>query len=345
MTGETLLAVDPLTGDRSTISGDGVGTGPELRNLRRLVSGPSGVYVVTSEGDFLQIDIPTGDRTLLAEARVGSGPLPDFGDVAVDPATGAILLLDDSGGPLVHMDPATGIRTEIPGTDDADRVTFDPASGVAYFLARNEVHALDVGTGATQEISGAAVGAGPLLSGADDLSHGPTPGTLVVNDYDLGVVSIELATGDRSILTPLSDFTGSEFGEPYGVTSDPQSGMVFVADNGVDHVFGIDGTSGLHTSLVDLYGLFGVDINDAVFQSWDDRVYVAAEGYGEIFRVDPTTGDAVIVSSEDVGTGPRIDGLYHLDAAPHTGVVIAPDIRGKLVALDLLTSQRVVIAR
>ena len=346
MTRTAVLTVDPSTGDRATLSGDGVGQGPDIASPRGLLAVAGGVFVLLDDG-LLFVDAATGDRTEVSTPRIGSGPLPNDaeGDVAVEPMTGAVLLADDGEQYIIRVDPETGARTQVTTIDYVHNVTCDPHTGVAYFLdGDDEVSSLNPATGASEEVSGATRGTGPAWDSPYDLSHGPRPGTLVVNDYGLGVVLVDIATGNRSILTPVADFNGL-FGEPYGIAADPITEMVFVADNDSDdEVFEIDATTGVPTSLVAINTDFGVDINDAVFQQWDGNVYIAGEGGGDVFRVTPGTGDTVTVSSEAEGQGPLIGTIYHMDAAPETGVAFLFDGE-KLTALDLQTGTRVMVGR
>ncbi len=65
----------------------------------------------------------------------------------------------------------------------------------------------------------------------------------------------------------------------------------------------------------------------------------------EITIAVPVRGSTRKISSLDVGEGPRLGTIYHIDAAPDTGVAFVPDREDKVVALDLVTGQRVVVAR
>ncbi len=340
-----VLGVDGATGDRITISGNGTGAGPEFTGAVALVTSGNDAYLLTRNQGLFHIDLTTGDRSRVGDLSVGTGPLPSSGDVTVDPATGTVYLLEDGGGPITALDPATGVRTEIAGTD-ADRITADPAGTFVYFIDGDELWALHTGSGVQSVVSDAVRGSGPAFTGLDDLAYGPAPGTLTVNDSSLGVFSVDIATGDRAIITDIGVFNGSEFGEPYGVAADATTGVVFIADNGVDGVLEIDGFSGIYGGVLsDLAGQFGVDINDATFQARDGMLYVCGEGDGTVFRVDPVTGATQEAASTTVGSGPLITGMYRLDGAPDTGVVFVPDWTGQLIAVDVATGERVSVAR
>lgn len=72
-----IFRVDPVTGDRSILSGAGIGSGPELKlnGPLGLAWLPSGDLLATDWGEtLLRIDPLTGDRTVLSGLTRGEGP-------------------------------------------------------------------------------------------------------------------------------------------------------------------------------------------------------------------------------------------------------------------------------
>jgi hypothetical protein len=68
-----LFKVDPHTGDRSLISGGGVGSGPAIDSLASIVVNSFGQIFATSVLGVERIDPLTGDRTLIAPITQGTG--------------------------------------------------------------------------------------------------------------------------------------------------------------------------------------------------------------------------------------------------------------------------------
>jgi Glucodextranase, domain B len=118
-----VVAVDLSSGDRSLVSGPGVGVGPALHldpssPLSMKVSGGVG-WVMDSSfdpfgGRLLAVDLATGDRRLVSGEGVGAGrPLIFSYDFDVDPAGGRALAI--SLEELVTIDLASGDRTLFSG--------------------------------------------------------------------------------------------------------------------------------------------------------------------------------------------------------------------------------------
>jgi hypothetical protein len=115
-------------------------------------------------------------------------------------------------------------------------------------------------------------------------------------------------------------------------------------------VFDVDVASGVQSVLSQIgttVGLGGL-VRDAVFQAWDGGVYAVTGYNGEwLTRIDAATGRSSPVASQTAGRGPGpgTRSSYYLDAAPATGVAYVSDELRKLVAVDLVTGERVVVAR
>ena len=140
----TILAIDPDTGDRSVLSGDGVGSGPPLEEPRDLALEADGNIVVKDrgQGDGPGIDVDTGDRVIISGQGVGTGPpfvtprgiavLPD-GDLALaDVGLVAILHIDrENGDHTIISDAETGTGplfvapTQIAVEDDGSLLVTD----------------------------------------------------------------------------------------------------------------------------------------------------------------------------------------------------------------------------
>ena len=112
----TLLGVDPASGNRTLISGGGVGTGPGLGDYPGQLGIAANATIYTNQitvslgqTPVLAIDPATGNRTIVSDATHGSGPLfdPSFALAVVptpEPSTmilavvGGLALLRGAGG-------------------------------------------------------------------------------------------------------------------------------------------------------------------------------------------------------------------------------------------------------
>jgi glucose/arabinose dehydrogenase len=68
--------VDQVSGDRTIISGAGIGSGPAFVRPRGIAVEADGSLVVTDPDlvAVVRVDPVTGDRTIISDANTGSGP-------------------------------------------------------------------------------------------------------------------------------------------------------------------------------------------------------------------------------------------------------------------------------
>jgi NHL repeat-containing protein len=173
--GPIVVEVNPVTGARTLISGDGTGSGPELAIPYTVAVEASGDILVadsdaaTGAPQLLRITPASGNRAVLTGNGVGSGPaLTIFAMVGLE--RGVIYLMDFAGT-IVSVDPVTGDRTLV---------------------------------------SGSARGTGPALVAPVSMTS-DAPDSVVVADRDhwsadtgLGrgaLVRVDLATGNRTVLS------------------------------------------------------------------------------------------------------------------------------------------------
>ncbi len=101
--GDALVAVSPLNGDRTVLSGSAKGTGPAFAFVGSLgiaADFAGGRVFVAQNSTVLEVDLSTGDRTLLH-----AGP-PYRSAIATDVANSRLLQV--RGGALVSIDTVTG---------------------------------------------------------------------------------------------------------------------------------------------------------------------------------------------------------------------------------------------
>ncbi len=114
-----VVEVNPSTGVRTLISGNGRGSGPALVMPATVAVEASGYILVTDVAAgtgnqrVLQIDPATGNRIVLTGALVGSGPAVTVAAVGLE--NGVIYVTDVVGNQIMSVDPATGARTLVSG--------------------------------------------------------------------------------------------------------------------------------------------------------------------------------------------------------------------------------------
>jgi sugar lactone lactonase YvrE len=140
-----LVRVDPGTGDRTVISGDGphnldYGTGPAFIGVWGSAVEPAGSIVVTGgtvsdlgrKGAIVRVDALSGNRAIVSDAKHGAGPRLSYPytSIAVE-ASGSLVVLDPRNGQIVRVDAATGNRAVVSGGNRGGGPSFVFLQGIA----------------------------------------------------------------------------------------------------------------------------------------------------------------------------------------------------------------------
>ncbi len=246
-----IVAVDPTTGDRTTVSGAGVGEGPSLTDLIGVE--PGGPLLARASDGIVRVERPSGDRTLVFEGVVGAGPALDWSRLL---AADTRFLFGKSGSSLLVIDAATGDRVAAPEAAVpvavADRLEPDGRRVVLSILepsAQASVLRIDFATGAADTLSGPDAGSGPLWANANDVEVGADG--IYVLDAD-AVLRVDPETGERSIVSDPLTGSGESFGMPVALAIAPDGTLYVlgprVSTGGIKPgVFRIDPASGDRT--------------------------------------------------------------------------------------------------
>jgi len=151
-----LLRINPTTGNRSVLTGVGVGGGPAVNVAAVGVEGGI-IYVTDVVGNqIMSVDPATGNRTLVSGPGAGGGA-PFFSPVSItSDRPGSIVVLDAERpapgglplGGLVRVDLATGDRTLISGNarpTSTSTEQFDTPIDVQYNACDNAFYVLQTG--------------------------------------------------------------------------------------------------------------------------------------------------------------------------------------------------------
>jgi hypothetical protein len=163
--GAAIFKIDPATGDRSILSGQGLGSGPAMEGANDIGLSYYHNRIFVSAGtahSIIEVDKSTGDRTLVTGPGRGSGPT------------------------LEHP---VGLTTTYTG----DFYAFDADTEAVFFV--------DATTGDRRIVSGGGAGSGPEFSGFGSDVVLLYDGTLAVSDHEERLLRVDPATGERSLLT------------------------------------------------------------------------------------------------------------------------------------------------
>lgn len=107
-----LLHIDAATGDRTVVSGFGVGVGPDLvGDIHDVLNVDDQTAIVVTQNQLIQIDLSTGDRSLVP--LVGP-PLQKLYTAALA-GDGSFYIGDEASGEVFRLDTATGIYSLLSG--------------------------------------------------------------------------------------------------------------------------------------------------------------------------------------------------------------------------------------
>ena len=143
-------------------------------------------------------------------------------------------------------------------------------------------------------------------------------GDILVSDVlNAAIYDVNPTTGARTVFSESGVAgTGVALSSPQGIAFDPL-GFVVVADSGLNALVKIDETTG-NRSILSALGTqgAGVGFNNPIGVATDalGRIYVADQGGfsgngGQVFEVDPTTGNRTVISGNGVGSGTVFDNI------------------------------------
>jgi DNA-binding beta-propeller fold protein YncE len=190
-----------------------------------------------------------------------------------------------------------------------------------------------------------------LLCGAADAVAGLlNPGDIVVGDIDLGALfRADPATGTRSILSGPAAGSGTAFISPRGISIEA-NGTVLAVDNGVDAILSVDPNSGNRT----VFSGSGVGGGQAFVLPFgitiaaSGQIFVAdagdMAGDGFIVRVDPSTGQRIVISGLGAGSGVAFGEIRGIASAQDGSLIVADIGNSALYRVDPITGARTIIS-
>jgi streptogramin lyase len=275
---DTVLRVDPVTGDRTLVSGSDRGTGPHFEYPLGMALHPDGRIFLADQNRraIVVIDPATGDRTDFAAASVGTGTrLRSPKHLAFHPS-GYFAVGDAGLDAVVRMD-LEGRRTILtprvvrgsPQLKNPIGVAFD-AEGFLLLIDNNRraLFRVDPATGARDVRSSPSVGSGPQWLNPAGIAL-EASGHAVISDRDFGVWRVDPVSGARATVSSNEIGEGPDWLQPFSI---------------------------------------GVE--------FDGNLLVIDRNQRALLRVDPKSGDRVVLSSETVGQGVVMLRPRHLTIVP-----------------------------
>ena len=346
-----IVQIDLGSGNRSIISGMDVGGGASLACPHSIELAASGTFLVTEPCSPAVIEVhpETGDRTLVSSSRAGSGPALSA-PTSVSAHAGSDQAIVLSLGRVFAVDVGTGTRTILADTQDlggfAGAIVSDTSQDAAYVLVGTQLLRLPLDGGTFTVISGAETGAGPgfPVSTRQAMTIEETGRLFVAFDLSGVIFSVDLATGDRTIVADANTGTGPPLSALSSVVIDSENNRLLATDLGSDSLIGVDLQTGNRLILSDasrgagpvFESPFGVDLGGG-------RAIVVDAGLDEMLSVDLTSGNRSIIL-EPGPNAPPMPSPRGVDVDPVRRVAFVVDRLVGILAVDLETGRRVLLS-
>jgi sugar lactone lactonase YvrE len=319
---------------------------------------PGDIVISDTNLDVLfRVDPKTGDRAILSSVEVGTGAKFVFPLEIQFPSDGSVLVSDINLEAIVRVDPATGNRSFATGrgvgsgpkvrgvrTFELDRDgTLLVADSVPDTLLR-----VNPTTGDRQVISGSGIGSGPETQNVVGLALLPDNQLLAADSQLDAIVRIDLATGNRTIVSSNEVGSGPRYVDPFDVivASDGSalvinSVPIIKRGNRRPGVLRVDLASGDRTLFSGANAGAGFEMRTAtsIAIEADGSLLVIDAGLDRLFRIDPVTGDRVVISSSEVGEGPMFYTPRRLAVVPGT-----PELDGGSEWIPLVVAIGAIVA-
>jgi hypothetical protein len=225
----------------------------------------------TRYGRIFQVDPATGNRSIISDLNVNSGP--DSLYVGAIQTPSGILL--SGGSNLVNVDPLTGNRSLVSGDAIGGNSSigngwgFAPQGSDVYLTSTDQdrIFKIDTFTGNRTLVSGAGIGAGPALTAPVDVVFDQS-GKMLVSNAPGGIFRVDPITGDRTIVTDSTHGVGPDSTAYYqlglGADGTIYSAGLVAGANVTKAVFAIDPDTGNRTVLSDATHGVGPAFQEAI---------------------------------------------------------------------------------
>jgi sugar lactone lactonase YvrE len=364
---KNLLAVDLNTGERTVISGEGVGTGIEFGAPQDVVLDSASNRVLMTDWvlhGVISVDLPTGNRSIISDSTHGTGPyLNGPRNLALDAANNLVLVTDsDWFNPpaLIAVELLTGNRSVISSSTTGEGPNFSFPRGVVLDQANHRAFVTDPGSQALYAVdlfngnrtvisNNAGFGTGPGFSYPNELAFDSARNRVLVVDPNVeAVIAVDLLTGNRVIVSGQSMGTGPRISDSFDIALNTSTGMAFVVDQDLDALVSVDPSTGSRAIVSGMAigsgSTFRAPSGIAV-DSNNERAFVADFGLDALVVVDMINGSRTVISDAATGTGPQFSDPYGIvyDASNNRVLAVDGSLRA-LLAVDLGNGNRTILS-
>lgn len=368
---DRIVEIDLATGNRTTVSGAGVGAGYALNWTMGFTVDQAGekAYIGDFYDEIIEVDLASGDRRLVS----GKYDYLDtnlvfeqgFG-LAVNKANNE-LYLNCAANHLIAIDLTTGERRQVTDSIRGVGVPINNAQSVRYDSVNDrvlllngvyqsyapEIMSVDPLSGDRAIVTAEVIGGGEELEDFSDFAVDQVSGEIYLAQYwwngakKNSVIKVNPETGDRTLVSGNGRGLGPVFTRIQTLELVESESIAYVLDQEVDAIFIVDLVSG-NRSLLTQPGTTGsgVDWELPTYMALNqekNQLYVSEQSTGTIYIVDPVTGHREVFSSDVVGEGPTLGEVtqIRLDAFRNKLIVESYSVNGaQVLYVDLETGDR-----
>lgn len=171
--------------------------------------------------------------------------------------------------------------------------------------------------------------------------------TVVANYGNASLTIVDLATGDRTVLSSASVGTGPTFTRPVGTTREANGSIIVGLEATPSTIYRINPVTGdrsvLSSNAVGTGPAMGFIYGMATEANGD--LIAAVYGSAAIYRINPVTGDRTVVTSASVGSGATMRSPFGVIVDPDGSIVFVPWNSGsEVIRVHPTTGARTVLS-
>ncbi|MCK7598969.1 PQQ-binding-like beta-propeller repeat protein [Microbulbifer sp. CAU 1566] len=305
--------------------------------LRQITPNGDEGDLVSSHGQndvyFSWVGIPVPDDTLPRAFFFGAPPGDSEADLesiyAIDLYSGERSRLS---GPFIGNGPAISEFDILTVSNGRVFVVTDDAEASIKGLAE-----IDLDSGDRVLISSESIGSGHLWDFATGLAVDENAGKAYITDLGNDLVEVDIATGDRKVLSASSTSAHSNlvFEQNLGLAASVARGAIYISSCQANHLLAVDIESGERSQVSPSLRGAGPTVNrisDVAYDPANNRIITLNKLNqllpAQLMTIDPVSGDRKVLSGEYVGAG--------VDISFYSGGLTVDELTGEAYVFSTL---------
>ncbi|WP_020414600.1 Ig-like domain-containing protein [Microbulbifer variabilis] len=304
---DSILKIDIASGDRTTISGNGIGGGESITSVMDLIVDIDNDQIYVAGGgrhNVLQVDIATGDRSIITSRTKGEGlRLYNPWSISRGADSKSLLVSGIHFDPVImSVDTSTGDRTEISsnhvGTGPSyswDDVSYSRSTDRLFVISQNDYAAaeIDLQNGNRTLVSQFDPGASPRVVASTIVAGDSDRHAYIFDENSDQLAKVDLESGELEVISASGIGKGSAFtGSVVAMELDSANNRIVLLQ--ASGLMSVDLNSGdreiIFDNLFSSAPLFD-SVSGLALDPTNNRAFVSDSGTGGIWQVDLTTGD------------------------------------------------------